>query len=345
MDWSRSASRARRGRRRLTTLVGALSMLLVVSACGGYHAGTGGESTGAPPNSDGAFPVSVEHAHGRTEIPKRPQRVIALGYTDVDPLLALGIVPVAMRPWTGMPGPGSWAKDRLGGAQPYLFPTQGAVDVEKVAELQPDLIVAVNSQVDASLYEQLSALAPTIVRPAGFADFATPWQDATRMIGTAVGEKREAEALIAGTQARIDQAAAQHPRFAQATGAVVLLNPKGGYWPYARNDARGQFLTGLGIKLPAALQHLDDGEKFHLDVSAERTGELESDVLVVIDQGGGAERLRADPLFQSLEVSERGDVITVPFNETGIALAHNTVLSIPHTLDHVVPMLADKLER
>ncbi|MEV0701280.1 hypothetical protein AB0I53_25690 [Saccharopolyspora sp. NPDC050389] len=66
-------------------------------------------------------------------------------------------------------------------------------------------------------------------------------------------------------------------------------------------------------------------------------------MLVVIDQGGGEQRLASDPLFQTLEVTKRGHVITVPFEETGIALAHNTVLSIPHTLDTVVPLIAEKL--
>ncbi|MFI0464442.1 iron-siderophore ABC transporter substrate-binding protein [Saccharopolyspora sp. 5N102] len=326
-------------RTRRRAVAGALStLLLVLTACG-----TSAESSRDEPSADGAFPVTVTHAHGATEIPTRPQRVVALGYTDVDPLLALGVVPVAMRPWSKMDGPGSWARDRLNGAKPYLFTTKGDVDLEKIAELQPDLIVAINAEIDASLYSRLSAFAPTIVRPTGFADYGTPWQDATRMIGAAVGKPQEAEQLITATQARIDEVAAAHPRFATATGAVVLINPKGGYWPYARNDARGQFLTGLGIQLPPGLQPLDDGKKFHLELSPEQTSLLDSDVLVVIDQGDGKQRLASDPLFQTLEVAKRGHVVVVPFEETGIALAHNTVLSIPHTLDTVVPLIAEKL--
>ncbi|MGW1679747.1 iron-siderophore ABC transporter substrate-binding protein [Saccharopolyspora sp. NPDC002376] len=325
-------------RRRTASLLSALAALLLVTACGSASNDQQQQQPG-----DGAFPVTIQHSQGTTEIPKRPERVIALGYTDVDPLLALDVVPVAMRPWGEMNGPGSWAKDRLKGAQPVLFETQGDVNLEQIASLQPDLIVAVNAAVDESLYQRLSALAPTIVRPAGYPDYGTPWQDTTRMIGKAVGKSEQAEQLITDTQARIDQAAAQHPEFARATGAVVLINPQGGYWPYTRNDARGQFLTGLGIQLPRGVQELDDGKRFYVDLSPEKTSMMDSDVLVVIDQKGNTQHLPEDPLFQRLDVAKRGDVITVPFVETGVALAHNTVLSIPYTLDTVVPMLAEKL--
>ncbi|RKT90113.1 iron complex transport system substrate-binding protein [Saccharopolyspora antimicrobica] len=324
-------------RRRAAALLGALAALLLVAGCGG----PGTDEVQQP--ADGAFPVTIQHSQGTTEIPKRPERVIALGYTDVDPLLALDVIPVAMRPWGPTDGPGSWAKDRLRGAKPYLFATQGDVDLEKVASLQPDLIVAVNAAVDESLYQRLSAVAPTIVRPEGVPDYGTPWQDATRIIGKAVGKSEQAEKLVTDTQARIDQVAAQHPEFAKATGAVVLINPQGGYWPYTRNDARGQFMDGLGIKLPAGVQQLDDGKRFYVDLSPEKTSLLESDVLVVIDQKGNSQGLANDPLFQRLEVTKRGDVIILPHMEAGIELAHNTVLSIPHSLDTIAPMIAEKL--
>lgn len=324
--------------RRVAALLCALVSLLLVASCG-----SGSTDQPQQQPGDGAFPVTIEHSHGTTVIPERPQRVVALGYTDVDPLLALDVVPVAIRPWSDMPGPGPWAQDRLRGAKPHLFPTQGDIDVEEVAALEPDLIVAVNAAVDDALYERLSAVAPTLVRPHGYPDFGTPWQETTRMIGKAVGEPQRAEQLIADTQARIDQAAAQHPEFAGATGAVVLLNPQGGYWPYTRDDARGRFLAELGIQLPPAAQALDDGRSFYLDLSPEKTSVLESDVLVVIDQGGDSRRLAEDPLFQRLRVARRGDVVVLPLRDAGLALAHGTVLSIPYSLDTLVPLLAEKL--
>lgn len=53
----------------------------------------------AQETSDGTFPVTVEHKFGSTTITQAPERVLSLGYTDQDPLFALGITPVAVRYW------------------------------------------------------------------------------------------------------------------------------------------------------------------------------------------------------------------------------------------------------
>jgi len=49
----------------------------------------------------GAFPVTIEHRYGSTTVPAEPQRVVALGLTDVDPMLALGVKPVGFVDWYG----------------------------------------------------------------------------------------------------------------------------------------------------------------------------------------------------------------------------------------------------
>ncbi|MDO5730562.1 hypothetical protein [Corynebacterium sphenisci] len=63
---------------------------------------------------EGAFPVTIEHAFGETTIEEAPQRVVALGHSDVDPLLALGVTPVWVRAWTSE-GPLPWQEPLIGG--------------------------------------------------------------------------------------------------------------------------------------------------------------------------------------------------------------------------------------
>src|SRR5690606_20608019 len=56
--------------------------------------------TGSDAPSD-AFPVTIEHKYGETTIEEEPERVVAVGFTDQDTLLALGVVPVGIRDWYG----------------------------------------------------------------------------------------------------------------------------------------------------------------------------------------------------------------------------------------------------
>src|SRR5262245_17060518 len=53
-------------------------------------------SASSTPAAD-AFPVTIEHKYGKAEIPAAPQRVVTVGFSDQDALLALGVVPVGIR--------------------------------------------------------------------------------------------------------------------------------------------------------------------------------------------------------------------------------------------------------
>src|SRR5919197_6375230 len=132
--------------------------------------------------------IRVTHRFGTTEIPSPPQRVVSLGYTDQAAILALGVVPVAIREFTGQQPSATWpwAQGRLGGKHPQVLPA-GEIDPETIAALHPDLIVGVSAGLTRDQYDVLSRIAPTISQPAQYVDHGTPWQETTRMIGAALG--------------------------------------------------------------------------------------------------------------------------------------------------------------
>ncbi len=72
---------------------------MLVAAMGGDPATAARQTDSA--ESTPAFPVTIEHKFGSVTIPAEPQRVIALGYSEVDPILALGVKPIAVREWFG----------------------------------------------------------------------------------------------------------------------------------------------------------------------------------------------------------------------------------------------------
>ncbi len=192
----------------------ASACVLLLTACGG---GGGGAEPAvpppAPPAEGGAFPVRVEHDPGTTEIPSRPQRVVSLGYTGQDPILALDVVPVAIREFTGGRPSATrpWAADRLGGQQPQVLDGT-TIDPETIAALAPDLIVAISAGLTQDQYDQFSAIAPTIVEPEGDIPFGTPWQDATRIVGEALGRSAGADQLVSDLEARFEQVRAANRR-------------------------------------------------------------------------------------------------------------------------------------
>lgn len=108
----------------------------------------------------GALPVTVDHQYGSTTIEEAPERVVSVGLMEQDALLALGIAPVATTEWWGEK-PGAifdWASDDLGDRPlPEKLPGD-KIQFEKIAALQPDLIVALYSGITEEGYKKLSAM-------------------------------------------------------------------------------------------------------------------------------------------------------------------------------------------
>ena len=69
-------------------------------------------------------------------------------------------------------------------------------DFERIAALEPDLIIGTNAGIDEPAYEKLSAIAPTIAHPAGAPLYFSPWDDQARLIGQALGKHAEMTTII-----------------------------------------------------------------------------------------------------------------------------------------------------
>ena len=63
------------------------------------------------------------------------------------------------------------------------------IQVDQIASLKPDLIVATNAGLDQDTYTKLSAIAPTIAQ-SGQDAFFEPWKDQATTIGQAVFKAR-----------------------------------------------------------------------------------------------------------------------------------------------------------
>ncbi len=115
----------------------AVAALALLAACGGSDAATPTEASSAVAGAAAdAFPVSIENKYGTTEITKAPERVVVVGLTEQDALLALGVVPVATTKWFAE-NPGeifSWAKDKLGSSPvPETLTDTDGIQFEKIA--------------------------------------------------------------------------------------------------------------------------------------------------------------------------------------------------------------------
>lgn len=336
-----------RGRCRgiVTTLV---ASVLIATACGAAESGPSATAMTAAPSptaapAPAAFPVSIEHKYGSTEIPSEPGRVVALGYTELDYVLALGYQPVAARyPQFGDRSTAvrSWAEDLASGPDPEVLEFAfGELNFEKIATLDPDLILAVTSGITEEEYQTLSAIAPTVAQTDEFVDFGMPWQEVTRHLGRALGRSSEAEDLVADVEALFAQARDAHPQFKAKSLATVFYGGSE-LLAFSSQDLRGRFFTSLGFDIPEVID-TTAGESFFATFSKEQAEVVDTDVLVWSQlqfTDGGRDAIEADPILQGLDATREGRVIYIG-GEVDDAYQVASILSLPAALDGILPML------
>jgi iron complex transport system substrate-binding protein len=288
------------------------------------------------------FPVTVEHKYGTTEIPVEPQRVVAIGYTEQDYLLAVGITPVAVRYWYGDETDAifPWAEEFVEGDNPIVLNMPfGSLNYEAILALEPELISAVTAGITQEEYELLSQIAPTVAHPDGYIDFGVPWQVAAQLIGDAVGKSAEATAAIEEVEGLFAQIREQNPQFAGKTLATAYAFG-GAYGFYTDQDTRARFFTDLGFVVPDELIEIA-GENFYAEVSAERMDLLDQDLIVMVSLQfveGGREALEADPLWSQLQAVQDGRVVYFDLDAEN-ALGFSSPLSLPFALNVALPQL------
>lgn len=282
------------------------------------------------------FPTTIETRYGKAVIPQRPKRVISLGYTSHDFILALGVKPIALRHWYGdhPKGVWPWAEPLLEDAQPQVM--WGNINIEQIASLKPDLIVAIMSGITPDEYRFLNKIAPTLVGPPGSGAFNTSWQTQTRMLGKALGEVKKSEQIIRNIDNRLAKIRKQHPEW---EGKSAVMSWAGSPIVIASFDPRAQLLASLGFRTPAFIDELvDERSEFHATISEEMLLKLDADVLLWVDVGDNRTRLRNLPLRRTLRAWREGREIYLDA-ALSAAFSHVSPLSIMQALDELVPLL------
>lgn len=189
-----------------------LMLLFLTTACGARSDSAKGT---APPaantgqdSSTGS--KSIKHALGTTEIKGTAKRVVALDWSFVEHLLAVGVQPAGV---ADIKGYKTWVN-----IPPQLDASVVDVGVrtepslEAIAALKPDLIVAPDFRIKAS-YEALSKIAPTVAfnpYPAeGAGNQYDEMEKTFKTVAELVGKKAEADKVLSDLQKSFDEAKAK----------------------------------------------------------------------------------------------------------------------------------------
>lgn len=336
------------GTRRFTmTTALAMGAALLLSSCAGASSSTSDGAAVQDSGSGGSFPVTVEHAFGETTIDAEPQRVVVVGYTEQDTVLALGVQPVGVTEWYGEQPYATWpwAQDALGDATPEVLSADDGFEYEKIAALTPDLIIGTNAGLTDEDYAQLSDIAPTIAHSGDYTQYFEPWDVQARSIGAALGKAEEVEGLIDGIATKFADARAAHPEF-EGASAVFLQNAfyDGAAIAYQNGLSTG-FLTGLGFVVPSEIDRFAPAEGGgQANIPLENLSVLDVADVLLWGTENPADRtaLESEPVYEGLRAVEDGRQVFTDGVTAG-AIYFTSLLSLPYVIDKLTPAFASTL--
>ncbi|BBA96281.1 hypothetical protein RVR_1507 [Actinacidiphila reveromycinica] len=230
-------------RRGLLTAGAAGAALFGLAACGsGSTSGSGSGSGAKSAKSSGTR--TVDTAKGPVKVPASPKRVVAINDFPMSAMFDLGLTPAGvfdageeyvpqrdLARWKAIPK----VSDGVG----------GAIQVEKVAELKPDLIIGIDAQTTVP-YDQFTALAPTVLLP--FSKSKAPWRDMSDQTAAVLGVP---DALAGLKKRYADRAAAIRKAHAAVLARTRWDLLQGGFdagnwWLYGHGSPIGGILADAG---------------------------------------------------------------------------------------------------
>ena len=316
------------------------TVAIVIAVLMGCSSGENANTNDSESSSDSSN-VTVDTKFGEVEVPEQPERVVALGWGDAETALALGVEPIGASDWLdfGGDGVGPWLEDAYE-ESPTLIGTMEP-DYEKIAALEPDLILDVKSSGNEERYERLSDIAPTIGVPEGGNNYLTSMEEQVRMIAKALHKEDKGEELLNKVDAAFEQATEEYPEFDGKT-ITVATQDANGFGAYVEGDARIDFATRLGFETKDEIEELADGS-FYVSLSDEQLELLDADLTVVFPIGVDKNEITNNELFQKVPSVADGSSIVLD-QELSNAFSTGTIPSILWAIENVTPKFAEVLE-
>jgi len=206
----------------------------------------------------GAFPRTVTHDAGTTDLESPPERVVSIeGTTSLDMLLLMGVTPAAagadyedpfrVAPWQAVLTNGDREVPGFD-----LIAKRPEVNVEQIAGARPDLVISQSGWLE-DVEDEVRTISPSVV-VFDWTDDKTDWRDNVRIVGEAVGRDQCVEEIVATVEDEIADTRAALEASGVADDTFTVITNGDGYLAYHGGlDTIGKALSeDLGLTVVPA---------------------------------------------------------------------------------------------
>ncbi|MGO2026390.1 MAG: ABC transporter substrate-binding protein, partial [Brevibacterium aurantiacum] len=217
-------------------------------------------------------------------------------------------------------------------------------DFEKIAALEPDLILDTKSSGEQERYDRLSEIAPTVGAPEGGDNYLTTMDQQVNLVSQALGKEDEGKKVLGELDKKYEAARKAHPEF-DGKSVSVAAKTSEGWGAYVEGSERVQFMEQLGFKQSEKVAALKP-EGFTATVSEEKLDDLDADLLVAFPIYIPDTEVTKDAAFKRIPAVEDGRslVLTEDLNDVRQAFSLNSVLSASFAAEKMPDLVADKVK-
>ncbi|MGE7024266.1 iron-hydroxamate ABC transporter substrate-binding protein [Solibacillus cecembensis] len=287
-----------------------MMVVLVLAACGNSEKSE--EKTGKEPSAE---TITYQSETGPIEVPVNPQRVVVLS-SYVGDLMKLGV---------NMVGVDSWSANNSNFAEGIKNAEIVAnTDIEKILELNPDLIIGLNNIENA---DKLAEIAPTVLFTYGKNDYLQQHIE----IGKVVNKEAEATAWVKDFKVRAaDLGTKIKAKIGEDATVTVVENYEKQFYLFGDNWGRGTEILyqEMGLKMPEKVTEvaLEPG---YFAISQEVLGEYTGDYIILsLSKEQDSAFLNAD-WYNEIEAVKNGQLFEVDSKE----FYFNDAMTLDYQLD------------
>lgn len=295
---------SRGGRRPWIAAVAAAAVALALAGCAGQAPAA--EETSSAPTVD----IDADFFFQEGDIPADPERVVVLWRTGSS-LAELGVVPVGALE-------GELSENELTPEQFALVSdvpvvgTYEGVDIEKIIELDPDLIIGMDNGGLSIDYEELAELFPVaILSIAEPTDVWRNYETVAQLVGKSADFTTQHEALTE----RLDALNAEYGDELGATQSTILGGLEGQIWVDTSKSLAYDRLTAAGFGYNPA--YTDNPERYVEELTRENIPTLADQDIIFFDaelDGSTSADVQAildEPAFQELPAVVAGHLYPI----------------------------------
>lgn len=330
-----------------TAATAALGLGLVACGSDDDDSSTEPAQAAAPaPAAANAFPVTIKSALGDATISEKPERVVTLGQGSAETAIALGTVPVGIETYEwGADSTGylPWvyeAVTKAGGTLPKQFTGGEELDIEAIAALDPDVILAPWSGVTQKQYDLLKDIAPTVAYPEKA--WSTNWDQQIDIVSKALGQPDKAAELTGKIKQQLADAAASRPGYKNVTFSYIYNTGPGTLGVFKPDEQRVSVVSSLGLKIDPVVDTFPETEGTDSAIiGLENADKLSASdiVFTFYTDDKSRKEIEAQPLYASIPAVKHGAVVASNDNPFVTASSMINPLTVPWSIERYLPLI------